>query len=147
MVDFTQKMAENGILANFENQAVWLIRNKIDIANSDYGNDQSSALLNTKYHISAITGQGVNDLVSALAKHASQYFGIEPAVVSRERHRKALEAAQDALDRALIEDSGGREDIIAEELRLAARALGRLTGRVDVEDILDVIFRDFCIGK
>ena len=41
----------------------------------------------------------------------------------------------------------GREDLLAEELRIAARALGRLTGRVDVEDILDVIFRDFCIGK
>ena len=40
-----------------------------------------------------------------------------------------------------------REDLLAEELRLAARGLGRLTGRVDVEDILDVIFRDFCIGK
>ena len=40
-----------------------------------------------------------------------------------------------------------REDVVAEDLRLAARALGRLTGRVDVEDILDVIFRDFCIGK
>jgi tRNA modification GTPase len=51
------------------------------------------------------------------------------------------------LDRALAEGSEGREDIIAEELRLAARALGRLTGRVDVEDILDAIFRDFCIGK
>jgi len=41
----------------------------------------------------------------------------------------------------------GREELIAEELRLAAQALGRLTGKVDVEDILDVIFRDFCIGK
>jgi tRNA modification GTPase len=40
-----------------------------------------------------------------------------------------------------------REELIAEELRMAATALGRLTGRVDVEDILDVIFRDFCIGK
>jgi tRNA modification GTPase len=37
--------------------------------------------------------------------------------------------------------------VVAEELRLAGRALGRLTGRVDVEEILDVIFRDFCIGK
>jgi tRNA modification GTPase len=51
------------------------------------------------------------------------------------------------LDRALSEAATGREDIIAEELRLASRHLGRLTGRVDVEDILDVIFRDFCIGK
>jgi tRNA modification GTPase len=40
-----------------------------------------------------------------------------------------------------------REDIVAEELRLASRALGRLVGKVDVENVLDVIFRDFCIGK
>jgi tRNA modification GTPase len=47
----------------------------------------------------------------------------------------------------LAEGERGREDIIAEELRTAATMLGRLTGRVDVEDVLDVIFRDFCIGK
>jgi tRNA modification GTPase len=47
----------------------------------------------------------------------------------------------------LAEGAAGREDIVAEELRRGALALGRLTGRVDVEDILDVIFRDFCIGK
>ena len=49
--------------------------------------------------------------------------------------------------RALAVGRSGQEELIAEELRLAARALGRLTGRVDVEDVLDVIFRDFCIGK
>ena len=58
-----------------------------------------------------------------------------------------LEDASAALRRALAPDLAGREDLLAEELRVAARALGRLTGRVDVEDILDVIFRDFCIGK
>jgi tRNA modification GTPase len=82
-----------------------------------------------------------------LAQHAAEYFGAEPALVSRERHRKALESSRHALARALAEGERGREDIIAEELRLAAQTLGRLTGRVDVEDILDVIFRDFCIGK
>ena len=66
-------------------------------------------------------------------------------MVTRERHRHALQETVAALARA--ESEPGREDILAEELRLAARALGRLTGRVDVEDILDVIFRDFCIGK
>ena len=49
--------------------------------------------------------------------------------------------------RALGSEVAGREDLIAEELRLAGQALGRLTGRVDVEDVLDVIFRDFCIGE
>jgi tRNA modification GTPase len=67
--------------------------------------------------------------------------------VTRERHRAALRETADALRRALAIGGAGQEELIAEELRLAARALGRLTGRVDVEDILDVIFRDFCIGK
>ena len=52
-----------------------------------------------------------------------------------------------ALHRALSPEMAMHEDLLAEELRLAARALARATGRVDVEDILDVIFRDFCIGK
>ena len=71
----------------------------------------------------------------------------EPALVTRERHRDTLREVADALGRAVAAKPAGREELIAEELRLAARALGRLTGRVDVEDILDVIFRDFCIGK
>jgi tRNA modification GTPase len=48
---------------------------------------------------------------------------------------------------ALAETSADQEELVAEELRSAAQTLGRLTGRVDVEEILDVIFRDFCIGK
>jgi tRNA modification GTPase len=87
-------------------------------------------------------------LVAALAAHATEYFAAtESAVVTRARHRRALEETVAALDRALRESDGGREELIAEELRSAATTLGRLTGRVDVEDILDVIFRDFCIGK
>jgi tRNA modification GTPase len=59
----------------------------------------------------------------------------------------ALEEVSAALTRVTGDNLSGRDDIIAEELRLAARVLGRLTGRVDVEELLDVIFRDFCIGK
>ena len=73
--------------------------------------------------------------------------GAESALVTRERHRRALQDTLAALHRALAPAVAGREDLLAEELRVAAQALGRLTGRVDVEDILDVIFRDFCIGK
>jgi tRNA modification GTPase len=84
-----------------------------------------------------------------LTEYARGYLGsTEPAVVTRQRQRRALEDAADALGRAVEEGkNNGREDIVAEELRLGARWLGRLTGRVDVEDILEVIFRDFCIGK
>jgi tRNA modification GTPase len=68
-------------------------------------------------------------------------------LITRARHRRALQEMVAALDRALQHDHAAGEELIAEDLRAAAMALGRLTGRVDVEDILDVIFRDFCIGK
>jgi tRNA modification GTPase len=83
-----------------------------------------------------------------LQEAAEDYLaGAEPALVTRERHRRLLEATVGALRQALAPELAGREDLLAEELRAAAQALGRLTGRVDVEDVLDVIFRDFCIGK
>jgi tRNA modification GTPase len=100
------------------------------------------------FNISADTGKGFEPLVAALAQHAEAFLaGAEPALVTRERHRRALGEVLAALRRALKPELAGREDLLAEELRIASRALGRLTGRVDVEDILDVIFRDFCIGK
>ena len=87
-------------------------------------------------------------MLSVLADEAERCLaGAEPALITRERHRHALQEALDALHRALAPNISAREDLLAEELRLAGRALGRLTGRVDVEDVLEVIFRDFCIGK
>ena len=85
--------------------------------------------------------------ISCSAKRQSFLAGAESALVTRQRHRHALEEALAALRRAQSAEVAAKEDLLAEELRLAACALGRLTGRVDVEDILDVIFRDFCIGK
>jgi tRNA modification GTPase len=60
------------------------------------------------------------------------------------RHRRALEDCRDALVRA---QEAELPELTAEELRLALRALGRITGRVDVEDLLDIVFAEFCIGK
>jgi tRNA modification GTPase len=100
------------------------------------------------FNLSATSGAGFAPLVAQLARHAEVLLaGAESAIVTRARHRHALEEVLTALRRALTGDVADREDLLAEELRIAARALGRLTGRVDVEDILDVIFRDFCIGK
>jgi len=102
----------------------------------------------SEFSISATTGAGVSSLMSALQRQAGELLsGSEPALVTRARHRRALEDALAALARATARPVADREDLLAEELRLAARALGRLTGRVDVEDVLDVIFSDFCIGK
>jgi tRNA modification GTPase len=130
----------------FVNSVVWEVQNKIDLAvDKLFKNEACSA---AKYAISAAAGTGMDALVSGLAAYARDYFVVsESAVVTRARHRRALEDTIAALDRALNEGAVGREEVVAEDLRAAATALGRLTGRVDVEDILDVIFRDFCIGK
>jgi tRNA modification GTPase len=123
----------------------WFIQNKADLIYPD-GEPLENA--NRVFKISALTGLGMDQLVSALARYAADAFSAgEPALVTRQRHRDTLREAADAFGRALALGAGAPEELVAEELRLAARALGRLTGRVDVEDILDVIFRDFCIGK
>lgn len=99
--------------------------------------------------ISALTGQGIDALEAALAERVgSAYEAREHPVITRARHREGLSDCAASLARAEAALKAGRDaELVAEDLRLAARALGRLTGRVDVEDLLDVIFRDFCIGK
>ena len=88
-------------------------------------------------------------MIDALAEFAARIFRHASLRWSRGSGSARLldRCAGRAWTGRLAEGPAGREDIVAEELRLAAAALGRLTGRVDVEDILDVIFRDFCIGK
>ncbi|MFG1427507.1 tRNA uridine-5-carboxymethylaminomethyl(34) synthesis GTPase MnmE [Roseixanthobacter glucoisosaccharinicivorans] len=97
--------------------------------------------------ISAATGQGMDDLIALMEARAETLGGGEPALITRERQRLALRDALAHLDRALARAGGGSEDLLAEDLRLAARALDALVGRVDMEDVLDALFRTFCIGK
>ncbi|MPZ58090.1 MAG: tRNA uridine-5-carboxymethylaminomethyl(34) synthesis GTPase MnmE [Rhizobiales bacterium] len=135
--------------------SVWLVRNKTDLLD-DSGEERAPGRRNELekarkkqyfvhcFDISASEGRGVDSLIKALADAASGHIDAEPALITRARHRMALAETSEALGRALQQTD---DDLVAEELRLATRALGRLTGRVDVEDILDVIFRDFCIGK
>jgi tRNA modification GTPase len=128
--------------------ATWQIRNKIDLVEEFSAYTQKDEHGFT-YSVSAERGQGIEALEAGLADYAKSFFAAaESTVVTRARHRHAFEETVAALDRALAEGKGaGREELVAEELRAAATVLGRLTGRIDVEDILDVIFRDFCIGK
>jgi tRNA modification GTPase len=130
-----------------ESSELWIVGNKIDLASQ--GGPSGNSEEGFMFSLSAEHGTGLVGLETALANYARSFFaGAESGIVTRARHRLALEETVTALDRALAEGRhGGREELIAEELRAAATVLGRLTGRVDVEDILDVIFRDFCIGK
>jgi len=141
----------NGPPENLANAEIWLVRNKIEQTSKnacaggpkDPNNEPKFTL-----SISALTGVGMDALAAGLSAYAKTFFAAtESAVITRARHRQALQETVAALDRALAQGHSAKEELIAEELRAAATTLGRLTGRVDVEDILDVIFRDFCIGK
>lgn len=95
--------------------------------------------------LSAKGGEGIDHLVTMLTELVESRFAVGGApVLTRERHRKAVDEAVAALGRF---DPEHGVEMAAEDLRLAARALGRITGRVDVDEVLDVIFSEFCIGK
>lgn len=97
------------------------------------------------FPISLTTGDGLEVFFAALQQSISTRFGLgQSAGITRIRHRQALEACLAALTRAGRAHS---PELMAEDLRLAARRLGSITGRVDVEDVLDVLFSEFCIGK
>jgi tRNA modification GTPase len=97
--------------------------------------------------ISAKTGSGLEAFVGALTREIAVRLetrdGAAP-VITRARHREALGDCVAALERAC---NAAEPELLAEDLRLATRSLGRITGRVGVEDVLDLIFREFCIGK
>jgi tRNA modification GTPase len=131
----------------FNKTPVWIIRNKSDLVEGS-AQENIDHRASATFLVSALSGNGLDALATALSAFAAESLGsAEPALVTRERQRHALGEAVDALRRAEAEGSSENEDLLAEELRLSTRALGRLTGRVDVEEVLDVIFRDFCIGK
>lgn len=108
--------------------------------------DTGGALPDGWFGISAATGDGMDALLLELERRAGEIAGGAPALVTRERQRLALEMAVAHLERALG-DFGGREELRAEEVRLAVRALDQTIGRVDVEQVLDALFSTFCIGK
>jgi tRNA modification GTPase len=111
------------------------------------------------YQISCLTQSGVDAFLDALTKKVVARTAVnagdgsdgkrENALITRARHRQHVEAAVAALERfSYLSTQGSMAvDMAAEELRLAATELGRVTGAVDVEDVLDVLFADFCIGK
>lgn len=113
-----------------------VVLNKADLAPG--GMDDALA-------VSARTGEGLDALRRHLEAAAAARAGLsDGAALTRPRHRAALREAVEELSRL---PSAGLPELRAEALRLALVALGRLTGRVDVEQVLDVVFSEFCIGK
>lgn len=114
-----------------------VVVNKIDIAPAE----ATGAVA-----LSARSGAGLPELLARIERSASQLMeqGAGAPPLTRARHREALMDAHAALGRAL---EAPEIALSAEDLRLAMRALGRITGTVRIDELLDVIFRDFCIGK
>ncbi|MGN6311546.1 MAG: tRNA uridine-5-carboxymethylaminomethyl(34) synthesis GTPase MnmE [Xanthobacteraceae bacterium] len=146
------------------NAPCWLVRSKADLASvseveSSVGNlaagpepfdggiRANAEEAGRCFAISAARGDGMGELIDAIRSYAERYFAAgESGLIGRARHRDLLRTAADMLHRSILARRLG-DELVAEELRAASFALGRLLGRVDVEDLLDVIFRDFCIGK
>lgn len=122
------------------------------ISKSDLGTQAADAIVATldtpSMHISTVTGAGVDDLLARLSERvAADLTQSDAPVLTRLRHREAVTDARDHLKRARLAFEIGGAELVAEDARMASRALGRLTGRIDVEDVLGEIFSNFCIGK
>ncbi len=118
------------------NRPVWRIATKIDLASAE---PKSDAALG----VSVVTGAGLDTLIARLGEAAASGLGAGSALVTRQRQREAIADAVAALGAV----SGTAEEVTADLLRAASEAIGRLSGRIDVEDVLDRLFREFCIGK
>lgn len=106
--------------------------------------DLSGTISETELPISVLSGEGITALLSRIASLLSEATVAEPALLTRERQRHAAAQAASVLERAVL---GAEAELMAEDVRLALRALERLVGKVDVEDMLDQLFSGFCIGK
>ena len=119
-----------------------VVLNKIDLLPRDFKKEETLA-------ISLKDEIGLDKLLNGLKKIVSKSMvGQEPPVITRTRHREALQSCLNSIKSAKTALLSGEEpEIVAEELRAATKSLGRVVGAVDVEDLLDVVFGDFCIGK
>jgi tRNA modification GTPase len=129
-----------------DSAAIW-IENKCDLNSDNSIHNRNEPETMPDYRVSALTGEGIAGLLSGLEERATKLLtGAESAIVVRERQRIAVEKVIDAVGSALSAEARELE-IVAEHLRRAADELGRLTGRIGIEDVLDAVFRDFCVGK
>jgi tRNA modification GTPase len=119
------------------------VLNKVDLLPGD----AAATMPDDMIAISAKDGFGLSDLTRRLAAIAAERIGTHEApAITQVRHRQLIESCAESLA-AFLAGSAVQVELRAEDLRRAASALGRVTGRVDVEDVLDQIFARFCVGK
>jgi tRNA modification GTPase len=128
----------------------WVVINKTDIADALDVQTASRMFETRQLCVAAVTAyssEAISGLRTQLASHVTAALsGSEFPAATRLRHAERLKEARGYLDRALS-DVGLEVELAAEDVRLAARALAKITGRIDAEDVLDRVFSSFCIGK
>ncbi len=107
------------------------------------------AAIEDHYPISVISNRGIDALVARLKHEAETRLWVanDDVVLTRARHKSIVAESLSSLDHALQSFENGLPELIVEDIRLAARAIGRMTGHVGVEEVLDRLFSSFCIGK
>ena len=97
------------------------------------------------HFISVKSGFGIENFLSTIRNKVNEICHLSPdSLLSKSRHKICMAECKQSLERSLRSDS---VELIAEDMRSALRSLGRITGMVDIDELLDVIFKDFCIGK
>lgn len=124
----------------FETTSVIHVLNKVDLPEAQWHQQAAKGGLPVSTH----SGAGIDSVLATLTTMVQNALGEGDALLTRHRHRQHLEAAVDFLRQAQRIEM---PELVTENIRLASRALGHITGRVDVEMVLDRIFSSFCIGK
>ena len=143
MIDNSSKIIDPKIKDLINDDCI-VVLNKSDV-NSKQNHNFNGAevvLVSVKYN------KNITALTKNIKKKLNKKFiRSDDVLVTRERHRNKLNACLEEIDKFLKKDQYKNIETAAEDLRMATRHLGSITGKVDVEEILDSIFKDFCIGK
>ena len=121
-----------------------IVLNKSDINSKQNHNFNNASVI----LISVKNNENITQLIVQIKeKLSSKFLTSNEVVVTRERHRVKLNDCLAEIDNFLKKDQNKEIEMAAEDLRMATRHLGGIVGKVDVEEILESIFKDFCIGK
>jgi tRNA modification GTPase len=141
VIDNSSKTLDKKIQNLINNNSI-VVLNKSDIDSNNKHNFKEAVLISVKEN------KNIDQLVKKIKKSLSSKFTLSKNIlVTRERHRIKLNNCLIEIDNFLKKDQKKDIEMAAEDLRLATRHLGGIVGRVDVEEILGSIFKDFCIGK
>ena len=144
MIDVSKKTINKDVKKLINKDCI-LVFNKSDLSKKTPKNDfkkNDQILISVKY------SKNIDRLIKTIKEKLSKKFmKANNILVTRERHRAKLNAALKEIEKFLKKDQKKEIETAAEDLRLATRHLGSIVGKVDVEEILGSIFKDFCIGK